>query len=497
MKITSVIISICLCICCLYDSLASDAVISLPPLSPGEASVCISKADRSLSFKRSKEVLSDTPLHKQIITINPKIHFQPIDGFVAALTGSTCYNLMQMSTQDRSAFLKQTFSPNEGLGFSYVRISIGCSDFSLSEYTCCDTPGIENFSLQQEEQLYIIPVLKEILLIRPDLKIMGSPWTSPRWMKVNNLKELKPFNSWTSGQLNPKYYQDYALYFVKWIQAFQNHGISIYSITPQNEPLNRGNSASLFMGWEEQLQFIKTALGPALRNAKLQTKIYAFDHNYNYDNMSDQKGYPLKLYSDPQASSFLAGAAFHNYGGNRQELNLIHNASPDKELIFTETSIGRWNDGRNLAKRLIDDMREVALGTINNHCCGVIVWNLMLDSERGPNRPGGCQICYGAVDIEKSDYKTIRFNSHYYIIGHLSIFVEPGAFRIEHSAIDCSGIILSSFLNPDDTLAVALLNENDTEIPLSLTSKNKQYLNITLPPRSVTSCRWNPNLENL
>ena len=142
-------------------------------------------------------------------------------------------------------------------------------------------------------------------------------------------------------------------------------------------------------------------------------------------------------------------------------------------------------------------MREVALGTINNHCCGVIVWNLMLDSERGPNRPGGCQICYGAVDIEKSDYKTIRFNSHYYIIGHLSIFVEPGAFRIEHSAIDCSGIILSSFLNPDDTLAVALLNENDTEIPLSLTSKNKQYLNITLPPRSVTSCRWNPNLENL
>ena len=209
--------------------------------------------------------------------------FQPIDGFGAAVTGSSAYNLMQMAPEDRAAFLKQTFSVEQGYGLNYVRISIGCSDFSLSEYTCCDTPGIENFSLTSEEYDYVIPVLKEILAINPDLKIMGSPWTCPRWMKVNNLTDRQPHISWTGGQLNPDYYQDYAEYFVKWIRAFEAEGVRIHSITLQNEPLNRGNSASLYMGWEEQRDFIKTAIGPAFQREGIKVKIYAFDHNFNYD----------------------------------------------------------------------------------------------------------------------------------------------------------------------------------------------------------------------
>jgi glucosylceramidase len=328
-----------------------------------------------------------------------------MDGFGAAITGSTCYNLMKMASEDRARFLRETFSHEDGMGYSYVRIAIGCSDFSLSEYTCCDTPGIENFALQNEEKQYIIPVLKEILAMNPSLKILGSPWTPPKWMKVNNLTELKAFDSWTSGQLNPAHYQDYATYFVKWVKAFAAEGISVYAVTPQNEPLNRGNSASLFMGWKEEQAFVRDALGPQFKQAGLTTKIYAFDHNYNYDNMADQTDYPVKMYDDEVAASFLTGAAYHNYGGNRQELNDVYGKRPDKELIFTETSIGMWNDGRNLNKRLMEDMEEVALGTVNNWCKAVIVWNLMLDTERGPNREGGCQTCYGAVDLNKSDYK--------------------------------------------------------------------------------------------
>src|SRR5690606_23199448 len=122
-----------------------------------------------------------------------------------------------------------------------------------------------NFALQTEEINYVIPVLKEILAIQPGIKIMGSPWSSPHWMKVNNLQDLQPFNSWTSGQLNPAHYQDYGSYFVKWIQTFQAEGIPIYSITIQNEPLNRGNSMSMFMGWREQQAFIRDALGPQLK----------------------------------------------------------------------------------------------------------------------------------------------------------------------------------------------------------------------------------------
>lgn len=456
----------------------------------GLATSLVSTADRAQVFNDTLLELSSKAESSLVITLNPEERYQSMDGFGAAVTGSTCYNLMRMSPADRTAFLKKTFSEEEGLGFSYIRISIGCSDFSLSEYTCCDQPGIENFALQSEETEYVLPILKEILAIQPSIKILGSPWTCPKWMKVNNLDEKKPFDSWTSGQLNPDCYADYATYFVKWVQAFEAEGIPIYSITPQNEPLNRGNSASLFMGWKEELTFVKEALGPAFRVAGLDTKIYAFDHNYNYDNMPEQEDYPVKMYDDEVAAAFLTGAAYHNYGGNREELNDIQSRRPDKELLFTETSIGMWNDGRNLQRRLMEDMREVALGTVNNWCKGVIVWNLMLDSERGPNRDGGCQTCYGAVDIDRTDYKTLTYNSHYYIIGHLSSVVKPGAVRIGSKADATEGLMYAAFENPDGTVAFVLLNENESEANVSLTVDGKQYVNCKVPGKSVASYRW-------
>uniref|UniRef100_UPI002638F65B glycoside hydrolase family 30 protein n=1 Tax=uncultured Draconibacterium sp. TaxID=1573823 RepID=UPI002638F65B len=375
------------------------------------------------------------------------------------------------------------------MGYSYVRISIGCSDFSLSEYTCCDTEGIENFGLTSEEIDYVIPILQEIQAINPDLKILGSPWTSPRWMKVNNLTDLQPFNSWTSGQLNPAYYADYATYFVKWIQVLKEYGIEIYSVTPQNEPLNRGNSASLYMGWEEQLEFVKNNLVPAFKAASLNTKIYLFDHNYNYDNMGAQNDYPVKIYDAGVDEDIVVGAAYHNYGGNKEELLDIHEKAPERELIFTETSIGTWNDGRNLQNRLIEDMREVALGTVNNWCKGVIVWNLMLDSDRGPNREGGCQTCYGAVDIDRASYSSITRNSHYYIIGHLSSVVKPGAVRIGTSGFSDAGFYYSAFENTDGTYAVVLLNSNSASKMITL-DDGTNHFSYEVPAKSVISYQW-------
>lgn len=423
------------------------------------------------------------------IKLNPEKRFQTMDGFGAAITGSTCYNLMQMTQDNRTKFLKETFSTSEGMGQSYVRISIGCSDFSLSEYSLCDTPGIENFGLTSEETDYVIPILKEILAINPDLKIMGSPWTPPRWMKVNNLKDLKPFNSWTSGHLNPNFYSDYALYFVKWINALHQEGIKIYSVTPQNEPLNRGNSASLFMGWEEQLDFVKNNLVPQFKEASLATKIYLFDHNYNYDNMPDQYEYPIKIYDAGIDSDIVVGAAYHNYGGNKSELLDIQAKYPDRELVFTETSIGTWNDGRNLEMRLIEDMREVGLGTVNNGCKGVIVWNLMLDSDRGPNREGGCQTCYGAVDIDRSNYSSITRNSHYFIIGHLSSVVAPGATRIGTTGFSEQGFYFSAFENTDSSYAVVLLNSNSTNKSITI-DDGTNHFSYEVPANSVISYRW-------
>jgi len=465
-------------------------VVPDPPKENGDVTLFVTTNNRSKDFEKQFVDFGDkSNLSPSTITLDPAQRFQSMDGFGAAVTGSTCYNLMKMQPEDRKRFLEETFSQEKGMGQSYIRISIGGSDFSLSEYTLWDTPGAGNFALQSEEKNYVIPVLKEIIAINPAIKIMGSPWSSPRWMKVNNLTDLQPFNSWTSGQLNPAHYQDYAGYFVKWIQAFEKEGIKIYSITPQNEPLNRGNSMSMFMGWQEQQAFIRDALGPQLKAAGLNPKIYAFDHNYNYDNMADQKEYPLKIYEDAAAAAYITGAAYHNYGGNREELLNIHQKRPDKELVFTETSIGTWNDGLNLGSRLMEDMQEVALGTVNNWAKGVIVWNLMLDSERGPNRDGGCQTCYGAVDINKQDYKTITKNSHYYIVGHLSSVVKPGATRIGTKGYKASGITYAAFENVDGTYAMVLQN-NTTELKKITLDDGKNHFSYDVPSKSVVSYRW-------
>ncbi len=456
----------------------------------GDVTLYVTTNTRSYDFyKTYVDFSTKSNMSPNTITLEPNTKFQTMDGFGAAITGSTCYNLMKMDKSDRTKFLQETFSDKDGMGMSYIRIAIGCSDFSLSEYTCWDTPGRENFGLQSEEKDYVIPILKEILAINPNIKIMGSPWTPPKWMKVNNLTDLQPYDSWTSGQLNPNHYEDYAWYFVKWLQAFKEEGIHVSAITPQNEPLNRGNSASLYMTWQEQQAFIKEALGPQLQQANLGTKIYVFDHNYNYDNIADQEDYPIKIYNDPAAAAYIAGAAYHNYGGNKEELLDIHAQNPDKELVFTETSIGEWNEGRDLSKRLMEDMSEVALGTVNNWSRGVIVWNLMLDSDKGPNRDGGCQTCYGAVDIQKSNYKSITRNSHYYIVGHLSSVVKPGATRIGTSGYSIQGLEHAAFQNTDGSYAVVLLNNSNDNQKITL-SDSQHHFSYEVPAKAVVSYRW-------
>lgn len=489
-KLILLVLALCSCSSC-EKTIPDNSNGEEPELPKGDVTIYVTTNNRSQDFKKqAADFSSKSNMSPTTIKLNPAERFQTMDGFGAAITGSTAFNLMKMTKENRTKFLKETFSPTEGMGQSYVRISIGCSDFSLSEYSLCDTPGIENFGLTSEETDYVIPMLKEILAINPDLKIMGSPWTPPQWMKVNNLTDLQPFNSWTSGQLNPAYYGDYATYFVKWIQAMNQNGIKIYSVTPQNEPLNRGNSASLYMGWEEQFEFVQNHLVPQFKAASLSTKIYLFDHNYNYDNMADQNGYPMKIYDAGIDSDVVAGAAYHNYGGDKAELLKVQSRYPERELVFTETSIGTWNDGRNLQVRLIDDMREVALGTVNNGCKAVIVWNLMLDTERGPNREGGCQTCYGAVDIDISDFSTITRNSHYYIIGHLSSVVKPGAVRIGTTGFSDPGFIHSAFENTDGTYAVVLLNSTSASKSITL-DDGKQHFTYEVPANSVISYKWN------
>ena len=459
-----------------------------PPKTP-DVEMFITTANKSMLFT-SVPINFNTRPNMSIestIYMNPSEKFQTIDGFGAAITGSTSYNLLKMTQANRTKLLKETFDPVNGMGYSYIRISIGCSDFSLDEYTYCDQPGIENFAIHELDKRDLFPILKEILAINPNLKILASPWTPPRWMKVNNLTELKPFNSWTSGQLNPKYYQDYATYFVKYIQAMASEGFVINAITIQNEPLHRGNSASLYMTWQEQAAFIKNALGPKFQAAGITTKIWIYDHNFNYDNISDQMGYPLKIYADPEAAKYIDGAAFHAYGGNKSELLNVHNAFPNKNLYFTEMSIGSWN--YTFAGDLMWSMREIGIGVLNNFGKAVIVWNFMLDENGAPNRPGGCTTCYGAVDIHTKDYATLDRKSHFYMIGHLSKVISPNATRIGTKGFKTPGLYFTAVENTDGTYGLVM--QNDTQAPIKVTIEdNKHSFGLNIPSKSLLSARW-------
>jgi len=470
------------------DSNGNDGTDPLP-VDSSDVDMFVTYANKSMLFQQVPVSFNTKPNMEIATTIflDPAVKFQQIDGFGVAITGSSCYNLLRMSAENRKKLLDETFDTIIGAGYSYIRISIGCSDFSLDEYTCCDTPGIENFGIHELDKRDLLPILKEILAINPNIKILGSPWTCPRWMKVNNLVDMEPYNSWTSGQLNPQYYEDYATYFVKFIEEMDKEGIHINAITIQNEPLNRGNSASLYMTWQEQAEFIKTALGPKFEAAGIVTEIWVFDHNYNYDNISDQKDYPIKIYNDPDAAKYVVGAAFHAYGGDKSELLDVHEAAPDKNLYFTEMSIGSWNysfDGD-----LMWSMRELGIGTLNNYCKAVMVWNYLLDDKGAPNRPGGCTICYGAVEISSADYATLDRKSHYYLIAHLSKVISPGATRIDVSGYKTDGFYLTAVENRDGTYGVVLQNDTDVAVKTTLDDGNHSFP-VTIAPKSIASCRW-------
>jgi glucosylceramidase len=394
-----------------------------------------------------------------------------------------------MSKADRTRFLTELFDPIDGVGSSLIRVCIGGSDFSMSEYTWCDSEGISHFAIHESEFTYLFPILDEIYAINPNVKIIGSPWSVPIWMKMA-VSGNGAHNAWTSGRLNPKYYKDYATYFVKWIQAMEARGYKVMAVTLQNEPLNHGNSMSTYMPWTDQRNFLVQGIGPAFKAAGLSTKVLLFDHNYNYDNQGDQNNYPINILNDKEANAFAAGSAWHNYGGSVTVLDGVHSAFPDKDIYFTEASIGTWN--YNFASCLINDFRDIFLGTLGRYGKGVTLWNLMLDNERKPYRPGGCSTCYGAVTINNSTYaySSIERNTHYYNVAHASKVVKPGAVRIGTKGVSKTGVTYQAYLNTDGSYGILILNESSSEQQLVFAT-DKRSVTVNIPAKSIESVIWN------
>lgn len=298
------------------------------PSETSQVSFWLTNPDKSALFAKqnaSINFMSDAN-QNPTIEVDTTQAFQPIDGFGYTLTGGSAYVINRMQATAKAALLKELFAVDDrNIGVSYLRISIGASDLNGYVFTYDDLssgetdPEMLKFSLYQDKA-DLIPVLKEILAINPETKILGSPWTASEWMKTNH--------SYIGGSLKPEYYDAYAKYFVKYIQAMQAEGIRIDAVTLQNEPLNPNNNPSMLMSAAEQAAFIKQSVGPAFQAANLDTKIILYDHN------ADRVDYPITVLDDQEARQYVDGSAFHLYGGGIDALSQVHEAYPDKAFIL-------------------------------------------------------------------------------------------------------------------------------------------------------------------
>jgi glucosylceramidase len=407
------------------------------------------------------------------IVVNSSVQFQEMDGFGFALTGGSALHINNMSAAERSALLTELFAADgENIGTSYLRISIGASDldekvFSYNELPVGQTdPDMEHFSLD-EDRTHLIPVLKEILLINPHIKIMGSPWSPPVWMKTNS--------SSIGGSLRPEFYPAYAKYFVKYIQEMALEGITIDAITIQNEPLHPGNNPSMYMIASDQAEFIKNHLGPAFTNASLNTKIVIYDHN------ADNTDYPISILNDPAAKQYIDGSAFHLYAGNINAISQVHDAHPDKNLYFTEQWVGAPGNFREDIKW---HTRELIIGATRNWCKTVIEWNLAADENQQPHTTGGCSQCLGAVTISGNN---VTRNPAYYIIAHAAKFIRPGSFRVfSNTSSDLPNVAFKTSMGE---IVIIVLNNSNSEKSFNIiTDENK--VNTVLPAGAVGTYFW-------
>lgn len=419
----------------------------------------LTSPDKSAALQQQPALLFTTQ-DKGIATIEVDAtrKFQAIDGFGFTLTGGSATLIHQLPPAQQDALLRELFqSKDKGIGISYLRLSIGASDLSASVFTYDDMPDgqtdpqLKHFSIGEEKK-DLIPVLKKIVALNPAIKILGSPWTPPAWMKTNH--------SFIGGSLKPEYYGAYAQYFVKYIKAMKAAGITIDAITIQNEPLHPKNNPSMLMLAEDQAVFIKDHLGPAFKKAGVKTKIILYDHN------CDKPEYPLSILRDKAAYPYVDGSAFHLYGGTIDALSKVHDEFPEKHLYFTE----QWSDGKgSFAQELKNNVSKLIVGATRNWSCNVLQWNLAADAQWNPHTDkGGCSQCLGGITI---DGQAISRNSSYYVIGHASKFVPAGAVRI---ASNIAGSLDNvAFLTPAGKTVLVVVNTGEATQDFQIREKNR------------------------
>jgi glucosylceramidase len=414
-------------------------------------------ATDTVSFKTLAQ-----PKETQVcVFVDPAKTFQTFLGIGAALTDASAETFTKLPKPKQQEFLQAYYDANKGIGYTLARTSIHSSDFSSASYTYISEGDkeLKSFKVDHDKQFRIPFIKQAIAASGGKLTLFASPWSPPAFMKDNN-------DMAHGGKLKPEFYQPWANYYVKFIQAYQNEGIPVWGISVQNEPMATQRWESCVFTAEEERDFLKNYLGPTMHKEGLgDKKIIVWDHNR--DLMVQRAN---TIFDDPEASKYAWGIGFHWYeswsGGTEMYENVgrVHEAWPDKNIMFTEgcaesfktDGYYSWSLGERYGRSMINDF--------NNGTVGWTDWNILLDETGGPNHVQN--FCFAPVHADTRTGDLIYTNAYYYI-GHFSKFIRPGAKRIS-SAASRSQLLTTAFKNEDGKVIVVVMNQSNMKTTYSL-----------------------------
>jgi len=458
----------------------SAAVLSCSSARQAAVEVTVTTGDKTKLLSREQDIHFADSLPNVVATIDVDTtrKYQTIVGFGAALSDASAWLIQhKLTPARRDSLLQELFGAEPGIGFSFVRIDMGSSDFSLRHYSYDDVAPrgfdstLANFSIAADRD-ETLPILKRALTINPQLTVMASPWSAPAWMKTSG--------SLIKGTLRAEAYPLYAEYFHKFIEAYAAEGVPIHLISLQNEPhFEPDNYPGMRLKPAERAQLVREHFGPLFERSGIKTQILDWDHNW------DEPNSPLEVLADSGARRYLAGVAWHCYGGDVSAQSVVHDKHPEKDAYFTECSGGEW--APKFADNLVWNVRTLIIGATRNWARGVLMWNLALDEKHGPHT-GGCADCRGVVTINSTDGSIVR-NEEYYAFAHASGFVRPGAQRIWSSS-GVEGIENVAFQNAGDrSVALVVVNSNAQEKTFAVRIAGRAF-SYTLPAGAVATFRW-------
>lgn len=403
-----------------------------------------------------------------VITVNADKSFQMILGLGSSLEHSTCSNLFRLPLSERERVIERLVSPTSGIGMNLLRICIGTSDFAGEPWYSYDDlppgetdPELKRFSVERD-RIYVLPMLKIARQKNSDLLFFASPWSPPGWMKTSG--------TMIGGELLPKWYPGYAEYFVRFIQAYQAEGIPIYAVTVQNEPgVDRAKEKdpkwfypSCHWTGQQERDFIRDHLGPALRRHGLNTKIWCYDHNYNVEPKGDSAGlnHPRTILRDAAAAKFVDGVGFHHYEGKPDGMSRFHAEFPLTPIYFTEGSVFSIYGAHDIIERL------------RNWACSYNAWVTLLDDQGRPNN--GPFPATSAILKLHSDTLRIEELFEFYSYAHFMKFVARGAVRID-STPGNSDFNNIAFRNPDGSATLVVVNTTQAGKSFVVVSQGKSF----------------------